>query len=64
MYEIAREYQERYGRRVGARTFTLDLMRDDPAQFKAGYSLASAVLATATAFDLTAEETERLRGDI
>jgi hypothetical protein len=50
---IAEDYVRQYGSERGAiRMFAADLMRGDPASFKAGYTRENAVIATAEAFDL------------
>lgn len=43
-----------------AEEFARDLMRGDPETFKAGYSPASAHLATVTAFELTDSDASAL----
>lgn len=54
MLDIAIDYGRSCGGIVpGAVTFAQDLMRDDPATFKRGYSFDSALLTACEAFDVT-----------
>ena len=61
MIDIARRYCALYPTTEQAMArFAYDLMRGDPASFKAGYSRANAVIATAEAFDVPRKEVEAL----
>ena len=55
MLAIAQTYINRYGDNA-MEYFIADLMRGDPASFKAGYTRENAVLAAADAFDVPKEE--------
>lgn len=53
MLDIAIDYGRAWGGiAAGAAAFARDLMRDDPATFKRGYSRDSALLTAFEAFDL------------
>lgn len=60
--DLAMEYiYANYGRIKDAiKQFADDLMRGDPETFKAGYTLPNAVIATAEAFCISREETEKI----
>lgn len=60
MLDIAKEYMERLGKYDAIRTFVNDLMRGDPASFKAGYSKENAIIATAEAFDMTTQAVRQM----
>lgn len=62
MLAIATRYENTYGvRELAAYAFCKDLMRGDPATFKAGYTRENAILATIEAFELSSVESARLR---
>lgn len=62
MYGIAERYlKNALGlRSVAAFELCSDLMRGDPAKFKAGYSPENALIATAEAFGLSDEEVDKI----
>jgi hypothetical protein len=59
---LSQRYLREHGNDVdrAVRAFTSDLMRGDPATFKAGYSRANAVIAAAETFHLSRERAEEL----
>lgn len=59
MFPIAEKYVNTHGDNAINR-FVADLMADDPASFKQGYSRENAIIATADAFDLSRNEVENL----
>lgn len=60
MLEVAKTYIDYFGKDEGVQQFINDLMRGDPATFKAGYTKENAILAAADAFDMTASEVRQL----
>jgi hypothetical protein len=54
---IAESYQNWYGESA-IRIFVGDLMRGDPATFKAGYTRENAIIAAAEAFGIERSEVE------
>ena len=59
---IARQYLIWYGDDDDAamRAFVTDLMQDDPAHHKRGYTRENAIIAVAEAFDVPRETVERV----
>lgn len=56
---IAREYLMRHDQPLAAAVeFARDLMKGDPATFKAGYSLENAAIAASEIFELSRDEIE------
>ena len=50
--------------KVAATIFARDLMRGDPASFKAGYSLDNAIIAATEVFDLSKDEADEIRAKL
>jgi len=55
MLAIAQSYIDKYGDNA-MEFFMEDLMRDDPANYKSGYTRENAVIAASDAFDVPREE--------